>query len=222
TPFRNVAVYDISPDRSQLLAVDSVIAKPFEERQLWVLPLPTGSPRRLSNIEAHSAAWSPDGRIAFAKGSDIFFAKPDGTDVNKLVTVSGLPSRLAFSPDGRRLRFTLLGQDSLSLWEVRTDGSDLHPVLPARRDPPAECCGVWSGDGRYYFFERYNPPVSNIWVLREPTGLFGRRPSEPFQLTTGPMSLDFFTSSPDGKKLYADGSILRGELVVYDLKVHQF
>jgi dipeptidyl aminopeptidase/acylaminoacyl peptidase len=36
------------------------------------------------------------------------------------------------------------------------------------------------------------------------------------------MNLGFFTASPDGKKLFETGSIWRGEVVVYDRKVHQF
>ena len=221
TPFSVINVFDISPDRSQLLVADRVSF----EAQFWVLPLPTGSPRPLSNIVAHSAAWSPDGRrLVFAKGSDIFLAKPDGADVAKLVTVSGWAEDIRFSPDVGRLRFTLHNPQTYftSLWEVRTDGSDLHPLLPSWRDSYV-CCGGWSGDGRYYFFTKNELPVgSNIWALREPKRLFGRRPHEPLQLTTGPMSLSFLTSSPDSKKLFADGGIARTELVVYDNKVRQF
>jgi serine/threonine protein kinase len=225
TPFSNISLFDISPDRSQLLVADYLTIKEFDDAQTWVLPLPTGSPRRLSNIVAHSAAWSADGRrLVFAKGSDIFLAKGDGTEVNKLVTVSGIADGLRFSPDGRRLRFTLNNPETKfsSLWEVRTDGGDLHPLLPAWHDRPSVCCGVWSADGRYYFFTRDDPEAATIWALRETTALLGRRPSEPFQLTAGPMSLAVLSPSPDGKKILADGWISRGELVVYDSKIHQF
>jgi Tol biopolymer transport system component len=220
TPFSNIALYDISPDRLQLLVADNVSHKPFDEEPLWVLPLPNGSPRRLANIVAHWATWSKDGRgLAFAKGSDIFLAKSDGTDAHKLVTVSGTPYRMQFSPDGRRLRFTLIRfspqPTQRSLWEVRTDGSDPHPLFPA-------WSGVWSGDGRYYFFGRDDPSGSNIWTLRESARLFRWRPPETFQLTTGPMSLRRFTASPDGKKLFAEGLIIRGELAIYDGKAGRF
>ena len=56
-------------------------------------------PRHLSNIVAHWAAWSPDGRqLAFAKGSDIFLANADGTNARKLITVSGRPVEDSFFP----------------------------------------------------------------------------------------------------------------------------
>jgi Tol biopolymer transport system component len=216
-------MFDISPDHSQLLVADYVGLE--NEAQAWILPLPTGSPRYLSNVVAHSVVWSPDSRqIAFAKGSDIFLANPDGTNARKLIAVSGSASSIRFSPDGTRLRFTLgtAQTQSESIWEVHVDGSDLHAVLPGWHSPPSECCGVWSGDGRYYFFVSGAADSANIWAVREPAGLFHATPSKPLQLTNGPMSLAIPVPSPDGKKLFAEGYLPRGELVAYDLKSHQF
>jgi serine/threonine protein kinase/Tol biopolymer transport system component len=223
TPFASMQVSDISSDHSQLLVAVSDAS--VVETQHWILPLPTGSPRRLSDVVAHGAGWSRDGhQLAFAKGSDIFLAKEDGTSPRKLVTTSGSPSEIQFSPDGTRLRITLGGlqTNTSSLWEIRTDGSNLRPLLPGWYDPPLECCGVWSADGRYYFFVRNEPRRSNLWVLREPTRPFERRPSGPFQLTNGPMSFTFGVPSPDGRKMFVDGWLPRGELIVYDNKSHQF
>jgi eukaryotic-like serine/threonine-protein kinase len=223
TPFSNTFMSDISPDHSQLLVADYAFLG--NEAQLWTLPLPTGSPRHLSNIVGHWGAWSPDGRqLAFAKGSDIFLANADGTNVRKLITLSGSAYQIRFSPDGTRLRFTLgtAQTNSSSIWEVRTDGSDLHALLPAWHSPPLECCGVWSADGRYYFFASGASDSTNLWALREPAGLFHKTPSNPLQMTNGPMSLALPVPSPDGRKLFADGYVPRGELVVYDSKSHQF
>jgi len=223
TPFTNTALFDISPDHSQLLVADYDFRG--NEAQLWTLPLPTGSPRHLSNIVGHWGVWSPDGRqLAFAKGSDIFLANVDGTNVRKLITLSGSAYQIRFSPDGTRLRFTLgtAETNSSSIWEVRTDGSDLHALLPAWHSPPLECCSVWSADGRYYFFVSGAADSANLWALREPAGLFHKTPSNPLQMTNGPMSFALPVPSPDGKKLFADGNLPRGELVVYDSKSHQF
>src|SRR6266849_433456 len=226
TPFTNTTMFDISPDHSRLLVTDHGSRE--DEVQAWVLPLPTGSPRHLSNVVANSAVWSPDGRqLAFAKGADIFLANADGTNARKLITVSGSADWIRFSPDGTRLRFTLgtPQTNSSSIWEVHADGSDLHPMLPGWQGPPSECCGVWSADGRYYFFagtDSASAYSSNIWALPEPSGLFHKRPSTPSQLTTGPMLLAFPVPSPDGKKLFIDGSLPRGELVRYDSQSRQF
>jgi serine/threonine protein kinase len=223
TPFASLVMSDISPDRSQLLVGDN---QRFEnEKSNWVLPLPAGTPRRLGDIVSHWTVWSPDGRqVAFAKGSNIYLAEADGTNAHKLIEVSGTPIDLCFSPDNSRIRFTFQKADlsNSSIWEVRTDGTNLHPLLPGWHTRDSECCGVWSVDGHYYFFVSVASGVSNIWALREPRGILRSHASAPFQLTTGPMSLTFLTPSPDGKKLFADGYQPRAELVRYDIKSRQF
>jgi eukaryotic-like serine/threonine-protein kinase len=219
TPFANAHAVDISPDHTQLLVASSVGTA--TEYAIWALPLPSGAPRRLADVVAHGATWSPDGRhLVFFNGSDIFQANADGTDTKKLITVSGTPGRPAFSPEGARIRFdiTVPENNSDSIWEIRADGSDLHPLRPAGRNPPQECCGVWTSDGRYYLF--LSGP--NVWAMREPAGLFHRRSSAPVQLTTGPLAFNALAPSPDGKKLFVDAIQNRAELVRYDSKSHQF
>jgi eukaryotic-like serine/threonine-protein kinase len=87
----------------------------------------------------------------------------------------------------------------------------------------SECCGVWSPDARYYFFvgSPYSAD-SALWVLPEPTGLLHKIPTKPLRLTSGPMYFGLPVPSPDGKKLFADGGLARGELVSYDTKSQQF
>ncbi len=219
TPFTNAHAVDISPDHTQLLVASSVGTA--TEYPIWALPLPSGAPRRLADVVAHGATWSPDGRhLLFVNASDIFQANADGTDPKKLITVSGTPRILAFSPDGSRIRFDIAvpQTNSISLWEIRSDGSDLHPLRPGGQNPIQECCGVWTADGRYYFF--LSGP--NVWAMREPAGLFHRRSSAPFQLSTGPLAFYALATSPDGKKLFVDAAQNRGELVSYDPKSHQF
>jgi len=222
TPFTSTRLLDISPDYSQLLVAEFV--GPEVEAQTWTLPLPTGNPRHLSDIVAHGAAWSADRKqLVFAKGSDIFLANADGANARKLITVSGRARAIRFSPDGARLRFTLENPqtNSYSIWEVHADGSGLHALLPDWHSPASECCGVWSADGRYYFFVS-GADGSNIWAVRESAGLFRKVPSRPYQLTNGPMSLGVAVPSPDGSKLFAIGHLPRGELVVFDGKTHKF
>lgn len=225
TPFANAELLDISPDHTKLLVLSHVGTEDLTP--LWSLPLPSGTPRRLADVVSPDtpggAAWSPDGRhLAYVKGPDIYQANADGTDSVKLVTASGSPYALTFSPDGRRIGFTALRSSVSTLWEIQSDGSNLHAVLRPGQGPTTGCCGRWSADGRYFFFVSRTSSGRNVWVMREPTGLLRWRSSQPVQLTTGPLSISAWAVSADGKKLFVGAAQGRAELVRYDSKTAEF
>ncbi len=223
TPFGSIGISDIAPDHSHLLAADIIGTEAAE--QGWILPLPSGPPRRLGEVFGHYAGYSPDGQqVVFARDFDLYLANSEGLNIRKLVSLPGQAFYLVYSLDGRRIRFTLSDpkDNSSSIWEVQSDGSNLHPVLRGWHDPSSECCGFWSKDGRYYFFISNLTTVSNLWVIREPSGIFQRSSSAPFQLTAGPMSFPLAAGSPNGKRIFADGFVPRGELIRYDGKTRDF
>jgi Tol biopolymer transport system component len=119
-----------------------------------------------------------------------------------------------WSPDGKRLRFTVEDSATASsaLWEVRADGLGAHLLLPGWNKPSVECCGEWSRDGRYYVFQTGTFAHSDIWAVAE--GFFGM--SRPIQLTAGPLSFSSPSPSLDGKWLYAVGTQNRYETVRLD------
>jgi serine/threonine protein kinase/Tol biopolymer transport system component len=221
SPFSNLL--DISPKRAELLIYSSVALE--AEPSLTILPLPVGSAHRVGNIAAHSGTWSPDGeKIAYANGHDLYIAKSDGTESRTLVQVNGIPFFLRWSPDGKALRFTIQDPKTAanSLWEVRADGTGLHPLLPAWNNPPAECCGNWSPDGRYYVFQSTRNGRTNVWSIRDTSALFRKPSRDPVQLTSGQMDSSAPVFSRDGKKLFIIGAVLREEIIRYDAKSGQF
>lgn len=223
TPFPAISLLDISPDHSQLMVLN--IVNNIGPAEFWALPLPSGPPRRIADVTGSDGKWSPDGRqLVFARGDNIYLAKADGTDARKLFTVAHGASGFKFSPDSTRIRFHGWNEkeNSYSIWEIRTDGTNLHPLLPGWRNPASECCGVWSPDGRYFFFLSDNASRRDIWALQESNTKFRKYPSRLFQLTAGPLRFSSIKPSPDGKKLFAEGYQARGELIRYDAQRGEF
>ena len=227
-PSPDMVPVGLSPDGSELLVVDGRGAPP--RGPLWSLPMLGGSPRRLGEIVAETAAWSPDGKmLAYSNLSDLFLAKADGAEARKLLTAKGDIKNIAWSPDGGHLRFDTtesagtLGQQLA--WEVSVSGSaagtDLHRLLAGWHDPPDECCGKWTADGKYFVFQS----KGQIWALPRMGGfrseLF-RSEAKPIALTSSPLSLSSPLPSRDGKKLFVIGQTYRGELMRYDAKNGQF
>src|SRR5215472_10594760 len=181
-------VYDISPTRSELLVGGDRLSG-NTERPLWVVPLPAGPPHRLGDILADDACWAPDGHhLVFVNDRNLFVANPDGSEVRKLATADGFVDLIRFSPDGTRLRFTVrIHPGRWDIMEIGTDGSGLH------RLPIQGCCGTWSADGKYYFYQTESGvPRSrhyrNIWVLPERQSTIGGvELGAPVQLTAGPV-----------------------------------
>jgi Tol biopolymer transport system component len=201
---------------------------------VWILPAVGGGPIRVGSVLTYTAAWAPDGQhIAYftqpnlmSERGDLYISNRDGSEPRKVATLPGFPVWFGWSADGRVLRFTLLLTDDPgfrrgALWEVRTDGTHLHPLLPRPHDEDLECCGHWTADGRYYVF-RSGDAGGELWARCEKGTLLRRCPSEPMQLTAGPLRFLDVTPSRDGKKLFAIGSDRRVEVVRYDLEAKRF
>ena len=138
----------LSPDGSKLLVHSHLQADP--EQPIWIVPTLGGNARRVPDVLAHDATWMPDGRtLLIAKGYDLIIVGADGSEPHKLITTPGLAFWLRWSPDGRRLRFTLRDpkRQTTELWEVAADGSNLRPLLPGWSQPASECCGSWTAEG---------------------------------------------------------------------------
>ena len=220
-PLPNINIFDISADHSSLLISEFNGGAPSS---FWSFPPPAGSLRRLGDATGSDAVWSRDNQqLAYVNGLDLYLADPNGGHSRKVKSFAEIPINVRFSPDGRRLRFALKpqGRNTASLWEMMADGSDLHPLLPRWKPDAMACCGDWTGDGRYYIFEAQTPTGTvDLWALRDQAPLF--RQNEPVQLTNGPIWYMDPVSSPDGRRLFANGVLLRGELVRYDSQSRQF
>ena len=223
-PFPDPVVDAVSEERSELLIERANSEIGDFQLSMWSVPLPAGSPRRLGDALGHDAVWSPTGKLVFAKGNDFYIAEHDGANARKFATAPDFPTGINFSPDGNRFRFTVthLISGTSTIWEARVDGSDMRPLFPGWNNPPAECCGHWTPDGKYYVFQSTREGVTNIWIVRDRSDWWRKVSREPLPLTVGPLQLSHPLPSADGKKLFAVGTHQRAELVRYDFKSGEF
>lgn len=109
----------------------------------------------------------------------------------------------------------------MTIWEVSVDGKQPRRLFPSMGDNV--CCGDWSADGRYFFFSAYRDGRSDIWAVREGSGMLSSTES-PTKITTGPLSFKWAAPVPakDGGRLFIVGEQERGELLRYDLRTKKF
>jgi len=216
-----LVVEDISPNKAEILAAD--FYRPTPDMRFWILPLPGGTPYPFGDFSGHDGTWSRDGTtFVYADGNDILAASRDGGAARKLVACRGQAYWLRFSPDGKRLRFTLQEPNAVrSIWEAPSNGGQAHRVFDPSPDDPDECCGSWSPDGKFYVFQSGRQGKTGLWAVREPRQPFGRREAA-VSLTDSPLRMSAPVFSPDGRRIFAIGTQRRGELVRYDAAQDDF
>jgi len=220
---QNPRLCNISPDGSEMLVLAGEGEAPLP---LWIMPVAGGSPRRIGRILANDAAWCPDPeRLVYAAGHDIFLVRKDGTGVQRLVTVEGVPTGLCWSPDGRWLRFHAWdpAPASLSLWEVREDGTDLHPLLPASSALASSSSGIWSSATNTFFFQAVSEGRTDVWAIPASRRWLPWLSAAPVRLTSGPLSFSAPAVNPDNpRELFVLGTSPRAELVRFDSSSGRF
>ena len=215
-PLENPFALDVSGDGSELLVGRGAPTA----TGYWSVPIPAGSPRRLGDFVAGSASWGPDGRLAFTKGTELYMADHDGSNAHKIATAQDFAANPRFSPDGKRIRFTVANRinNTATMWEVQADGTGMRQLLPGWNRPPGEFSSVWMPDGRYFLFMSLRDRNVNIWTLPDRSSWWRKVSEAPVQLTTGPLQYGNPLPSKDGKQIFAIGTQPRAELVRYDAK----
>lgn len=226
SPFSSWQALDVSPDHSKLLV--SSTSQSSGESEFWTLPVSSGNPSRLADLGGRDASWSPDGKqLVFARDSTLHIANADGSKSHKVYSASGTVFAPRFSPDGKRIRFTVSDaeQNTTSLWEVGRDGASAREMLSDWPYKTRACCGSWTADGKYYIFQasetvaNTNLVVTSLWALPESKTDLNPAPA---QITTGPMSFGNASASRDNKKVWAIGVQPAVEVVKYEARKKEF
>jgi DNA-binding winged helix-turn-helix (wHTH) protein/Tol biopolymer transport system component len=215
-PSQNTRVVDISPDRAELLSF--TFFGRAKDLPLSLTPVVGGPSRRVGNIVADDAVFSLDGaRIIFNRPDGIYSCARDGSQVKKLVALRGRSGDLQWSKTGQRLRFTVEDPETnaASIWEVSADGSNLHAVNLNLPYPDGACCGRWSADGKYFFFNSTHDGIHSIWAMRERVRESMGLPTKPVQLTFGPINYGGLITSEDPSRVYVWGGSEQSEPARY-------
>jgi Tol biopolymer transport system component len=222
SPFTSLRALDLSPDRSRLLV--SSKSKISGENELWTLPIGSGNPERVGDLNGRDANWSSDGkRLAFARGATLYLSSAEGSDAHAVYNASGSIFAVRFSPDGQRIRFTVSDSElnATSLWEVGRDGSNPHALLSDWPLKSAACCGNWTPDGRYYIFQatqsvpNTSAVLNSLWALPEASSI-------PVPLTNGPISFGSAATARDDNKIWAIGVQPQVDVVKYEARKQKF
>jgi Tol biopolymer transport system component/DNA-binding winged helix-turn-helix (wHTH) protein len=214
SPFDNTMIFDLSPDRTQLLLGSA--GNQGDPVALWIWPAHGGVPHRLGDAVASDAAWSPGGdMIAYTEGGQLFTIKKDGSSSRELQKLPGLLHSPAWSGDGQKIRFTVSDREKSTdeMWEAAVNGTGLRRVLQRAPSDLHLATGTWNADQHYFLFtagadspfDQVTHSVSNLWVSRETGGWFSRQ-KQPIQLTQGPIAFGFLTGSVDSNRFFAMGS----------------
>jgi Tol biopolymer transport system component len=219
---KNPLVQDLSQARSELLLIDAAGSAPCP---LFTLPLPGDLPRRVGNVLATSAAWSPDGQaIAYTAEGGVYLCESDGQEPRKIASVRGVATHICWHPNGSLLRFTVTDprSNSDSIWEVRPDGAKLHPFLSGWFAPQWVRSESWTADGRFFILTSHLKDSGDLFVLREGGPFAELQRRRLAQLTAGPMDFGGAVPSRDGKRVFSLGSIVQSEVQRYDRESRQF
>ena len=221
------AISAISHDGSRLLVRSLQTRSP--EQPLWIVPTAGSGASRVGEILAHDATWMPDDEsVLFASGNDLGVVQPGNGAVSPYASLPGRAFWMRWSPDGKKLRFTLLEPTShtSSLWELDGATRKAHQVsfpAPLQPDPASPdlrkvdlCCGSWTPSGDQFTFQTSNAHESNLWVVGA-----GER-AQPVQLTNGPIRFTSPVPSREGRSVFAFGVAQPGGTRLYDNASHRF
>ena len=214
---------DISSDGSELLAMKPNLNDEDYRGSIWSVPVLGGSPRRIGNEMVTDARWLPDGRsLIYVELRSVFISGADGANPKKIWEAPGNVFDASFSPDGHRIRLTVVDNNHPKIWELNVDGSNAHRLILVQPENAGQWSGRWTPDGRHFIFQSDADGSHNIYELVKPRWLeFWKHPTAT-KLTSGEMEIFDGIPSRDSKQLFVLGRISQGAMQVYDPQQKRF
>jgi serine/threonine protein kinase/sugar lactone lactonase YvrE len=226
----SMSILDISPDGSEFLLLQSDLNDETQRGTIWTMPVLGGAAKRLGNITARGASYSPDGKlIAFNEKESVYVCNADGQNVKEIWNTHHMvPGNPVFSLDSKKIRVTVsrsnLEDDVTRIWELNVDGSNPHPLpLPPHwREDSGAYGGIWTPGGKHFVFSSYKDGSNNIYEYLEPRWYeFWNKPYT-VRLTPGQPEVIAMAPSRDGNGMFVVGRLAQGSLHFYDEREKRF
>jgi Tol biopolymer transport system component len=174
---------------------------------IWTIPASGGTAKQLTDFGSRPA-WSPDGRtIVFQSGAltdlapnhrtippSVLWLVPAAGGRPRQLTRAGEPAgghgSPAWSPDGKKIAFTVEDVSSYGFWMVEPETGVFRQILPNAVDP------VFAPDGKGIFYSTLGAVwKTEIAATGEPLG-------EPAQIiASGALPIRHLSLSADGRRL---------------------
>lgn len=183
-PFPNPRLFDISPDGRRWLL--GSVPERDAPAPVW-LRNGDQAPVRLAGLTAYDAIWYPDGkRFLFSRPDGLWTADADGSDARFVAGLEGVATWFSWSPDGTRVRFSMMDDSGANaIWQWQPGGAP-QPVFPGTSEQ--RCCGDWSRDGRFFLYSAMHGGVWNVWAQSSLRHIWRPASTPPVQLTVEPES----------------------------------
>lgn len=124
-----------------------------------------------SSVSGDAEAQSAHGRVVFTSyrdsptNSEIYSAKLDGTDLQRLTNDPALDFTPSPSPDGTKIVFASLRSGSSRLWIMNADGTSQAAVATGSNLYTPESAPRFSPDGTQILFSSTRSGTSQLWVM---------------------------------------------------------
>jgi eukaryotic-like serine/threonine-protein kinase len=225
-----MSVLDISPDGSEFLLLRSDLNDETQRGTIWTMPVLGGTAKRLGNITARGASYSPDGKlIAFNEKESVYVCDSDGQNAKEIWNTHHMvPGNPGFSPDSKKIRVTVsrstLENDLTRIWELNVDGGNPHLLPPPQHWPEDSGIdsGIWTPGGKHFVFSSYKDGSNNLYEYLQPRWYeFWNKPSA-MRLTPGQPEVTAMAPSRDGNGMFVVGRLAQGSMHFYDEKEKRF
>jgi DNA-binding winged helix-turn-helix (wHTH) protein len=211
-----------SPIRQQIL-LGSLYTGKSNGVELWLAGTEGEAPHKIAELKPPCrGALAPDAeRIAFSTPDGIYIQSIKNGERKRVHPMTGMNPNLPWwHPSGRSVGFLDPPEDQQKTraWQVNDDGTDLRRIVPETERGQGP--GAWSQDGKRFFYLGGEGEV----FLRVQAGILGwlKKPVVTRLTASGQFRTPPAVDPANPRRLYAVGSVLRGETTRYDRKARRW